>query len=77
MGYSPSGLFGYTHMLGGYSGEQARMRAFPLPDVGPLKLPDGIPDEKVVFLSFRPATWQQKTATSARAIRSLCGDVVP
>jgi len=51
MGYSPSGLFGYTHMLGGYAGGQAQFARVPFADVGPLKLPDGIPDDKVVFLS--------------------------
>jgi threonine dehydrogenase-like Zn-dependent dehydrogenase len=51
MGYSPSGLFGYTHMLGGYSGGQAQYAWVPFADVGPIKIPDGIPDEKVVFLS--------------------------
>jgi threonine dehydrogenase-like Zn-dependent dehydrogenase len=51
MGYSPSGLFGYTHMLGGYSGGQAQFARVPFADVGPLKLPGDIPDEKVVFLS--------------------------
>jgi threonine dehydrogenase-like Zn-dependent dehydrogenase len=51
MGYSPSGLFGYTHMLGGYSGGQAQFARVPFADVGPIKIPDGIPDEKVVFLS--------------------------
>ena len=51
MGYSPSGLFGYTHMLGGYAGGQAQYVRVPFADVGPLKLPEGIPDEKVVFLS--------------------------
>lgn len=51
MGYSPSGLFGYTHMLGGYAGGQAQYARVPFADVGPLKLPDGIPDDKVVFLS--------------------------
>lgn len=51
MGYSPSGLFGYTHMLGGYSGGQAQYARVPFADVGPLKVPDGIPDEQVVFLS--------------------------
>jgi threonine dehydrogenase-like Zn-dependent dehydrogenase len=51
MGYSPSGLFGYTHMMGGYAGGQAQYARVPFADVGPLKLPDGIPDEKVVFLS--------------------------
>lgn len=51
MGYSPSGLFGYTHMLGGYAGGQAQYARVPFADIGPLKLPEGIPDDKVVFLS--------------------------
>lgn len=51
MGYSPSGLFGYTHMLGGYAGGQAQYARVPFADVGPLKLPAEIPDEKAVFLS--------------------------
>ena len=51
MGYSPSGLFGYTHMMGGYAGGQAQYARVPFADVGPLKIPDGIPDEKVVFLT--------------------------
>jgi threonine dehydrogenase-like Zn-dependent dehydrogenase len=51
MGYSPSGLFGYTHMMGGYAGGQAQYARVPYADVGPLKLPGGIPDEKLVFLS--------------------------
>lgn len=51
MGYSPSGLFGYTHMLGGYAGGQAQYARVPCADVGPIKIPDGLPDEKVLFLS--------------------------
>ena len=51
MGYSPSGLFGYTHMLGGYAGGQAQYARVPFADIGPLKIPQGIPDDKVVFLS--------------------------
>jgi threonine dehydrogenase-like Zn-dependent dehydrogenase len=51
MGYSPAGLFGYTHMLGGYAGGQAQYARVPFADVGPLKIPAGIPDEKLVFLS--------------------------
>src|SRR5246127_1522960 len=51
MGFSPSGLFGYTHMLGGYAGGQAQYARVPFADVGPLKLPEGIADEKLVFLS--------------------------
>ena len=51
MGSSPSGLFGYSHMLGGYPGGQAEYLRVPFADVGPMKIPDGIPDEKVLFLS--------------------------
>ena len=51
MGYSPSGLFGYTHMMGGYAGGQAQYARVPFADVGPIKIPGGIPDERVVFLS--------------------------
>ena len=51
MGFSPSGLFGYTHMMGGYAGGQAQFARVPFADIGPLKIPSDIPDEKVVFLS--------------------------
>jgi threonine dehydrogenase-like Zn-dependent dehydrogenase len=58
MGYSPSGLFGYTHMMGGYAGGQAQYARVPFADVGPLKLPEGIPDEKLLFLSdIFPTGW--------------------
>lgn len=50
-GYSPSGLFGYSHMLGGYAGGQAQYLRVPFADVGALKIPDGIEDEQVLFLS--------------------------
>jgi threonine dehydrogenase-like Zn-dependent dehydrogenase len=51
MGHSPAGLFGYSHMLGGYPGGQAQYLRVPHADVGPVKIPDGISDEKVLFLS--------------------------
>jgi threonine dehydrogenase-like Zn-dependent dehydrogenase len=50
-GHSPAGLFGYSHMLGGYAGGQAEYVRVPFADVGPLKVPNGISDEKVLFLS--------------------------
>ncbi|MCA1594714.1 MAG: glutathione-dependent formaldehyde dehydrogenase [Acidobacteria bacterium] len=50
-GYSGSGLFGYSHMLGGYAGGQAEYARVPFADVGPVKIPEGIDDEKVLFLS--------------------------
>lgn len=46
-----SGLFGYSHMRGGFSGGQAEYVRVPFSDVGPIKIPKGIPDEKVLFLS--------------------------
>jgi len=50
-GHSPAGLFGYSHMLGGYAGGQAEYARVPFADVGPLKIPDGLTDEQVLFLS--------------------------
>ena len=51
MGHTPSGLFGYSHMLGGYAGGQAEYARVPFADVGPFKIEDDIPDEQVLFLS--------------------------
>jgi len=51
MGHSPSGLFGYSHMLGGYPGGQAEFLRVPYADVGPIKIESDLPDEKVLFLS--------------------------
>jgi threonine dehydrogenase-like Zn-dependent dehydrogenase len=50
-GYSPAGLYGYSHMLGGYAGGQAQYARVPFADVGPLKIPNGMTDEQVLFLS--------------------------
>jgi len=50
-GYSPCGIFGYSHMLGGYAGGQAEYARVPFADVGALKVPDGLDDEQVLFLS--------------------------
>jgi threonine dehydrogenase-like Zn-dependent dehydrogenase len=50
-GHSPAGLFGYSHMLGGYSGGQAEYLRVPFADIGPYKIPDGLTDEQVLFLS--------------------------
>jgi len=51
MGHSPSGLFGYSHMMGGYPGGQAQFLRVPFADVGPIKIESDLPDEKVLFLS--------------------------
>src|SRR6266516_4783109 len=50
-GHSTAGLFGYSHMTGGYAGGQAQYARVPFADVGPLKVPDTLSDEQVVFLS--------------------------
>jgi threonine dehydrogenase-like Zn-dependent dehydrogenase len=50
-GYSGSGLFGYSHMYGGYPGGQAEYVRVPFADVGPLRVPEGLSDEQVLFLS--------------------------
>jgi threonine dehydrogenase-like Zn-dependent dehydrogenase len=51
MGQSPAGLFGFSHMLGGFAGGQAEYLRVPYSDVGPIKIPQGMSDEKVLFLS--------------------------
>jgi threonine dehydrogenase-like Zn-dependent dehydrogenase len=50
-GYSGSGLFGYSHMMGGYAGGQAQYARVPFANVGPLKIENDLGDEKVLFLS--------------------------
>ncbi len=50
-GYSPCAIFGYSHMLGGYAGGQAEYARVPFADVGPLKVPEGLSDDQVLFLS--------------------------
>ncbi len=50
-GFSASGLFGYSHMYGGYAGGQAEYVRVPYADTGPIKIESDLPDEKVLFLS--------------------------
>jgi threonine dehydrogenase-like Zn-dependent dehydrogenase len=50
-GHSPSGIFGYSHMLGGYAGGQAEYARVPFADVGPIKVPDELTDDQALFLS--------------------------
>jgi threonine dehydrogenase-like Zn-dependent dehydrogenase len=50
-GHSPAGLFGYSHLLGGFAGGQAEYARVPFADVGPIKVPAGLSDEQVLFLS--------------------------
>ncbi|QEH38809.1 Formaldehyde dismutase [Aquisphaera giovannonii] len=51
MGHSPAGVFGYSHMMGGFAGGQAEYARVPFADVGTIKVPDGMTDEQVLFLS--------------------------
>ena len=51
MGHSPAGVYGYSHLLGGIPGGQAEYLRVPYADVGPIKVPDGLTDEQVLFLS--------------------------
>jgi threonine dehydrogenase-like Zn-dependent dehydrogenase len=50
-GHSPCGIFGYSHALGGFAGGQAEYVRVPFADVGPLKVPEGMTDEQVLFLT--------------------------
>jgi threonine dehydrogenase-like Zn-dependent dehydrogenase len=50
-GHSPCGIFGYSHLMGGYAGGQAEYARVPFADVGTIKVPDELPDDKVLFLS--------------------------
>ncbi len=51
LGHSPAGIYGYSHMLGGFAGGQAEYARVPFADVGPLKVPPGMSDEQALFLS--------------------------
>jgi threonine dehydrogenase-like Zn-dependent dehydrogenase len=58
-GHSTAGLFGYTHLTGGYAGGQAEYVRVPFADAGPVKVPDGLTDEQVLFLGdIFPTGWQ-------------------
>ena len=58
-GHTTAGLFGYTHLTGGYPGGQAEYVRVPYADVAPVKIPDGLTDEQVLFLGdIFPTGWQ-------------------
>ena len=58
-GHTTAGLFGYTHLTGGYAGGQAEYLRVPFADATHIKVPNGIPDEKLLFLSdIFPTGWQ-------------------
>ncbi|HVK73989.1 MAG TPA: zinc-dependent alcohol dehydrogenase [Kofleriaceae bacterium] len=51
LGHPAAGIFGYSHLTGGYAGGQAEYARVPFADVGPFKVPDGLTDDQVLFLS--------------------------
>ena len=58
-GHTTAGLYGYTHLTGGYPGGQAEYVRVPYADVGPVVIPDGLTDEQVLFLGdILPTGWQ-------------------
>lgn len=58
-GHTTAGLFGYTHLTGGYPGGQAEYVRVPYADVAPIKIPDGLTDEQALFLGdIFPTGWQ-------------------
>jgi threonine dehydrogenase-like Zn-dependent dehydrogenase len=62
-GHATAGLFGYTHLTGGYAGGQAEFVRVPYADVAPVKIPDGVSDESVLFLGdILPTGWQAAAA---------------
>src|SRR4051794_3313680 len=71
-GYGGAALYGYSHMYGGYAGGQSQYVRVPFADVSPLKIPESLPDEKVLFLTdVFPTGWQ-----AAEQCNIKPGDVV-
>jgi threonine dehydrogenase-like Zn-dependent dehydrogenase len=66
-GHSPCGIFGYSHLTGGYAGGQAQYARVPFADVGPIRIEGDLPDEKVLFLSdIFPTGWMAAENCSLR-----------
>jgi threonine dehydrogenase-like Zn-dependent dehydrogenase len=58
-GHAGAGLYGYTHLTGGYAGGQAEYVRVPFADCGPIRVPDSLSDEQVLFLGdVFPTGWQ-------------------
>jgi threonine dehydrogenase-like Zn-dependent dehydrogenase len=71
-GYSPAGIYGYSHLMGGYAGGQAEYARVPFADIGPAKVPDNVTDDQAVMLADVFPTGYM--AAEAAEIKS--GDVV-
>jgi len=79
-GYTTAGLFGYSHMTGGYAGGQAEFVRVPYADVAPMKVPDGLTDDQVLFLTdIFPTGWQAAVNCEIRPTDTIaiwgCGPV--
>ena len=73
MGHAPAGLFGYSHLLGGYAGGQAEYLRVPHADVGPIKIESDLSDEKVLFLSdIFPTGYMAAENAEIRTRRHRC-----
>lgn len=71
-GHASAGLFGYSHMMGGYAGSQAEYVRVPFADVGCIEVPEDLDDEKAVFLAdVLPTAWMAAESCGIRP-----GDVV-
>jgi len=71
-GFASAGLFGYSHLYGGYAGGQAEFVRVPFADIGPLAVPDDVSDEQALFLGdILPTGWQAAEQAEIRP-----GDVV-
>ena len=80
LGHSPCGIFAYSHMLGGYAGGQAQYARVPFADVGPVKIPNHLTDDQVLFLSdIFPTGYMAAEACDIRAGDTIaiwgCGPV--
>ncbi|TCR68265.1 alcohol dehydrogenase-like protein [Bosea sp. BK604] len=78
-GHTTAGLFGYTHLTGGYPGGQAEYLRVPFADATHIKVPDGLSDEQLLFLSdIFPTGWQAAcSARSSRRTRLRSGAAAP
>ena len=62
-GHSPCGIFGYSHLTGGYAGGQAEYARVPFADIGPIKIESNLTDDQVLFLSdIFPTGWMAAEA---------------
>jgi len=72
-GHTTAGLFGYTHLTGGYAGGQAEYVRVPYADVAPVKIPDGLIDEQVLFLGdIFPTGWQAAAQCDIQPTDTVC-----